>query len=486
MPHIPLLRAGRPYESLATLTLTDIASGEPVAEVSQANAGLVAKDLGSAASNRRALEARSTRELLDISRRAARLFVEETLPLGTDQQTPEDFVRQVSATTGLPRVFVRANMEKARFVMAEMETVLGGLTRGLDLDVLDAGFGTQGQRVVSYRRESDLLGAILPSNSPGVHSLWIPSIPLKTPLALKPGRQEPWTPYRIAQAYLAAGCPPQTFGFYPTDHAGAAEILVRSGRSLLFGDKATVAAWEHDPRVQIHGPGWSKVVLGPDAAQDFEPHLDLIAASIADNGGRSCINASGVWAAGRGRELADAIAARLALITARPLDDPEAALAAFPSRSAAQKLSDYIDAQLAIPGAEDVTAHHRSGPRVAEAGGCWFVLPTLIYCSDPRHPLAQAEFLLPFAAVVERPADELLTGLGATLVATCLTSDASFAQQALASTQIERLNIGTFPTSRIDWTQPHEGNLFEHLYRQRAFQAHGTGPAATTVASGGA
>jgi hypothetical protein len=36
---------------------------------------------------------------------------------------------------------------------------------------------------------------------------------------------------------------------------------------------------------------------------------------------------------------------------------------------------------------------------------------------------------------------------------------------------IDRLNLGALPTCRVVWDQPHEGNLFEHLYRQRAFQA---------------
>ena len=38
------------------------------------------------------------------------------------------------------------------------------------------------------------------------------------------------------------------------------------------------------------------------------------------------------------------------------------------------------------------------------------------------------------------------------------------------SRQVERLNLGSLPTSRVSWEQPHEGNLFTHLYRRRAFQ----------------
>ncbi|MGH7449913.1 MAG: aldehyde dehydrogenase family protein, partial [bacterium] len=59
---------------------------------------------------------------------------------------------------------------------------------------------------------------------------------------------------------------------------------------------------------------------------------------------------------------------------------------------------------------------------------------------------------------------------GSTLVATVITDDENFIREVFASPNIDRLNLGTIPTSRISWDQPHEGNLFEHLYRQRAFQ----------------
>ena len=40
----------------------------------------------------------------------------------------------------------------------------------------------------------------------------------------------------------------------------------------------------------------------------------------------------------------------------------------------------------------------------------------------------------------------------------------------IASPLIERLNLGPLPTSHVQWDQPHEGNLFEFLYRRRAIQ----------------
>ncbi len=213
-------------------------------------------------------------------------------------------------------------------------------------------------------------------------------------------------------------------------------------------------------------------MLAGGEAQTWDRHLEVMAASVADNGGRSCINASGVWTTANGREIAEALAERLARIEARPLDHPEAALAAFPSLKAAQGLSDYIDARLG-DGAEDVTAKYRPGGRVAEAGGCAYVLPTVIYCSDPDHELAHAEFLFPFVAVVEVERDELLPRMGTTLVASAITDDPELEREIFSAVNVERLNLGSMPTSQVAWDQPHEGNLFEHLYRQRSIAGPG-------------
>ena len=57
--------------------------------------------------------------------------------------------------------------------------------------------------LVSYQAQSPVLGVVLPSNSPGVHTLWLPVIPMQIGLVLKPGPQEPWTPYRMIAAFIA-------------------------------------------------------------------------------------------------------------------------------------------------------------------------------------------------------------------------------------------------------------------------------------------
>ena len=90
-------------------------------------------------------------------------------------------MKQISATTGLPHVMVRKNMMKIYGVMAEIDTVLSGLTRAMDLSILDSGYGQAGGHNVSFFPRGFNLGAVLPNNSPGVHSLWIPALVMKTP-----------------------------------------------------------------------------------------------------------------------------------------------------------------------------------------------------------------------------------------------------------------------------------------------------------------
>jgi hypothetical protein len=569
--HLPLLRAGIPYRSVDVAPLHDLASGEQIAEISQANAGLIARDLsmasmasmasvasgGSAAASaaagaRVSLAALPLGERLEICRRAADLFADGELAIGWEGETqsPADYLRDLSATTGIPRVLARANLEKLRATLAQMEDVIAGLTRGLDAGAVapeapdapapaalpsppnplnplnplprtsggrEAGVSSpagapkaHGQlrpRAASsnhFQRTTDVLGAVLPSNSPGVHGLWLPAPALGVGVALKPGREEPWTPLRLLAALAAAGCPPAALSCYFTGHAGAAEILLRAGRSLLFGDAATVRPWRGDPRVQVHGPGFSKVIFGADQLAEWPAHLELVASSILANGGRSCINASGVWlprsrvgggtggGTAAGRELAEALARRLAAVEPRPLDDPEAQLAAWPAPAAARRVSDWIDAQLAPGEAEDLTAAVRGGGRVAELGGCTFLLPTVLWVRDPGHPLAHTELLFPFCAVVEAPPARLLAQIGPTLVATALTADEEFRRELLACRDIDHLHLGPVPTWSVSFDQPHEGNLFDLLYRRRALREASLGadlrprpgPAAGSAAAG--
>jgi len=469
MLSIPILRRGQPYYSVDLARVPHIQSREPFVEVSQANAGLIRRDLRDQQISVDRLGRFSTAELVQICQKAAEHFSDSSLPLGNHHQSPEEYVQQVSATTGLPYVLVRKNMLKIRSMLSSMDHVLNGLTRGLNWEILDQRFGKFEGHDLSFYPRTQSLGAVLPNNSPGVHSLWIPSFALKIALVLKPGSAEPWTPYRIIQALIQAGAPPEAFSYYPTDHSGAGEILRTCGRGMVFGDSSTTGIWENDPRVEIHGPGFSKVIIGEDCVDNWENYLDVIVASIAENGGRSCVNASAVWAPAHTEEIADALAKRLSQIVPREPADEQALLAPFTDGNVARRISSIIDQNLGESGAQEITSKYRSGDRLVSWNNCTYLQPTIISC-DVEHPLASKEFLFPYAAVVKVDQAQIAQLLGPSLVVTAITADPKLIDQLVASPHVDRLNIGAVATNHVSWDQPHEGNLFDHLYARRAFQ----------------
>lgn len=470
MLHLPLLRKGEPYKSLDVARIPHHRSRELFVEVSQANLGLIRRDLLDQETGRRALAKFSCAELVEVCQRAARHFSEDELPLGDERQTPADYVRQVSATTGLPHVLVRRNMLKIGGVMSEMKDVLAGLTRNLDLRVLDEGFNQDEGEPLSFFPRTESLGVVLPNNSPGVHSLWIPAVPLKIPLVLKPGSSEPWTPFRVIQALIKAGAPAEAFSFYPAGHAGAGEILRRTGRGMVFGDAGSTGLWKDDSRVEVHGPGYSKIIIGEDCIDEWEKYLDVLVKSIADNGGRSCINASAIWVPSRAAQISEALAERLSGIVPREAMDEAAELAPFTDAGVAARINASIEQGLAQEGARDATARYRDGGRLVEWQNSSYLLPTVLHCEEATHPLANREFLFPFASVVEAKQESIPAALGPSLVVTAITADDELIQRLVASPDVGRLNLGAVPTTQVSWNQPHEGNLFEHLYARRAFQ----------------
>ena len=471
MLQLPVLRWGAPYTSMEVDEVVHFSTGEPIAKVSRANGGLVQRDARKAQQARTALRQIPIDDLIDRARRAGELYMDATLPIGDGTQTADEFVRAQSASTGLPERMCRANMKKNAFVLSEMRNILESLTRGLSLDVLSRGTGEERGVPISYQAQSPVLGLVLPSNSPGVHTLWMPIIPMQIGLVLKPGPQEPWTPYRMASAFAEAGIPREAISVYPGGADVGAAVLDACDRSLIFGGQPTVDRYRGNPRVQAHGPGFSKILLGDDQVDRWEEHLDMMVESIFINSGRSCINCSGIWASRHTREIADAIAQRLAAIRPLPPDHPEAALAAFTIPGAAEAISNSIDADLGAAGVTDVTAKYRDGSRLIKQGLADYLLPTIVHSASEETAIAKKEFMFPFATVVECPEAKMLEAMGPTLVCTAITGNEALRGRLLDAVHIDRLNLGPVPTSQLNWRQPHEGNIVEFLFRARAFQS---------------
>jgi acyl-CoA reductase-like NAD-dependent aldehyde dehydrogenase len=444
-------------------------TGEPIAKVSQANGGILERDMRRAHRAREILCEIPCDELISRVEKTADLFESGTLDVGDGQQTADDFVHQQSASSGLPEHMCRANMAKNAFVLRNMRQILDCLTRGLDLNIFTHGHGVEDRGVVvSYQAQTPVLGAVLPSNSPGVHTLWLPAIPLQMGLVLKPGSQEPWTVYRMVASFIEAGIPREVFGVYPGGHDVGGALLSSAPRAMIFGGQQTVEQYQGNPGVQVHGPGFSKILLGDDLVDQWEAHLDMLVESVLLNGGRSCINCSGIWASRHTKEIAQALAERLGPVEVLPPEDPNAALAAFTVPGMAKGVWGMIESDLQEAGVTNAT--DRFGPHLVEMERCAYVRPMVVHSESPDTAVAGREYMFPFVSVVQCPQDQMLRKIGPTLVCSAITRDEGFIQQLTDAVNIDRLNIGPIPTTKLNWLQPHEGNIIDFLFRSRAYQ----------------
>src|SRR6478609_6937661 len=102
MLHLPILRWGQSYDSLERDDVVHFSTGEPIAAVSRANGGLIQRDARKAQRARDALRAIPIDELIARAKTAGELYMGATLPMGDGTQSPDEFARAQSASTGLP------------------------------------------------------------------------------------------------------------------------------------------------------------------------------------------------------------------------------------------------------------------------------------------------------------------------------------------------------------------------------------------------
>ncbi len=271
---------------------------------------------------------------------------------------------------------------------------------------------------VSYQAQVPVLGLVLPSNSPGVHTLWLPVIPMQIGLVLKPGPQEPWTPYRMAEAFFQAGVPSEAISIYPGVGESAPRCSSTASAAMIFGGTATVERYSGNPRVQVHGPGFTKILLGDDVVDNWEKYLDMMVDSVLRQqrprlhqllrrSGRPGTRARSPrrWRSGWPDRAAAA-------------GRPDASLAAFTVPGAAEAISASIEAR---PAGRRRDRRHREvsrGSSRRQGRRCDYLRPTVMHCDSPDAAIAKKEYMFPFVTVVECPQEKMLEAIGPTLVCT--------------------------------------------------------------------
>lgn len=470
MRRIPCIRRGEAYYSVDQMNLIKNSGFASNLSISVVNSGLIRKDILSNKKIIKKIRNVTSRELIHYCKSAADIFKNGTINFGDFVQNSDEFVKDLCELSHLPISLCESNINKIYFGLKNIEKLLAGLMRHLPFEFLDQGEGFINQAQISYHPVADNLGVVLPNNSPGVNTLWLPAIPLKTPVYLRPGSDEPLTPFRIMAALIQVGCPKELFNFYPSEHDGSREITNLTDRSMLFGDRKTVEKYKHNSSVQVHGPGYSKIYIGADFIDQWESFLPMIEDSMISNSGRSCINASTLVVPKYAKEIAKALSLSLQKYTVLHRHDAASKLAPFKNKKMAEWIDEKINDELKQPGAIDITRDFYGTNRFVDLEGDSYLLPTVIYCSDLNHSLAFSEFMFPFMSIVEIDADQIEKYLDHSLVLTAVTKDENLLQRIKRIRNISRLNFGSIPTCEVDWTQPHEGNLFEFLYERRSYQ----------------
>ncbi len=218
---IPLLRAGKIYESLDHADIVDPARGVVVARLSQANTALIRREV-EALALAAPLADFGAGTLAEMCKKAATIYANDALPVdgqGNNLST-EAWIQLQSRTTGLPENLCRRTVQRLSAALAATPEIVEGLTRRLPAAAWDrnlSGVSKGRGPLVSYHSVARHLGVVLPNNSPAVNALWLPAIAFKVPVAIKPGSQDPWTAWRLIQALVRAGVP-ESVGMKLTGH----------------------------------------------------------------------------------------------------------------------------------------------------------------------------------------------------------------------------------------------------------------------------
>ncbi|MDO8530256.1 MAG: aldehyde dehydrogenase family protein [bacterium] len=468
--HIPALCFGPEYHSLTRHPVVDLGSGEELASLGLVLENRIAADClqkGLLKAAFATLQSIPVRERIAMCVEAAAIFESGILDGGGELQTPGDYIKLLARTSGLSYVLARANTTRICAALRSTEAIMNGLSRGLPLDIYDTGLGQQGGATVRLNPRIEALGCCMPNNSPGVQVIWLVALAFGIPVLIRPGSSEPFTPYRLIQAFVKAGFPKEVFGYYPCDHDAANRIPELTRGAIVFGSNDTVKRWANHPLVQVHGSGFSKLIVGEDRIDDWESLIPEIAYNVWANSGRSCFAVSRIMVPRYGKVIAEAIAKEFGKIVPRPLDHPKALLSAMAMPSAAELVNSTIEAGLKQGGAFDVSASYREGNRLVKFEGRTYLQPTVIHCDSNTHPLANEEFLFPFTAVIEASNDQAFAQMGSTLALAVYTNDDKLKARARRS-KVSLVSINT-ATSRLDRMQPHEENLFELLYHRLSY-----------------
>lgn len=391
---------------------------------------------------------------------AARVFATATIA-GLDF---EAYVAAASRISGLP---IAVNRAGARGVA---DAVAGAFAAVRPARPVGAATDWREERArrggAMWVRRGEALAVHAAGNGPGVHGLWPQALALGYRVAVRPSRREPLTAHRLVNALRQAGFRNEDAAYLPTGHGGADELIRAADVAVVYGGQDVVDKYAADPRVVVHGPGRTKILITAD--RDWRDHLDVVVESIANLGGMACVNTTAVLYEGDPAPLAAAIAERLAAIEPLPGADERAILPTQPLAKA-HALASHLAAKAAgttpLLGADQV---------VARVGDGYAALRPAVHLLDGPGSGRLTDTLnteLPFPCVWVSPWSHGagVAPLRHSLVVTAITGDDALIDTLLGEPTVSNVYRGAHPTFHGAPEIPHDGFLADVLMRNKGF-----------------
>lgn len=475
---IPLIRGGSTYRTVSTEHIPFLGDEQPL-QLSITPHIILSKSIQQTKVNGyQKLHATPIAQIIEIFKEASKIFVKK-VPLTEDLAlSAEQYSKCVTSTTGMPISFVQNALEMLAYSMRHVDHILEAMSPSGELTVYDTLSCRRGGLKFGWVPRGRNLGVIVPSNHPGVNSIWISALAMKYPVVVKPSLTEPFTPHRIISSLFEASLPDDSCHFLPLSHTLVSNLLNECDLSIIFGSAQTVAAYRDHARIKPYGPGESKIIVDANYIDSFGQTklVDLITDSMMFDGGRSCINASTVLIYGENSTaFADEIARTVAEnvfheCVLHPLNKL-AKIPAFLNPKVAQAINQFITSTLNGTG-EDLTYELRKTSRLVAKDELTYLLPTVIKITETENRLLGTEFPFPFITVYGmEDVEQLKKGIGNALVLAMVTEDLSLIQEMLTLPNVGKVYVGDL-TCAISAAEPHEGLLSDFLFQKKAYRSY--------------
>lgn len=449
LPQLEALGHRGAYRAERRTTVSDV-TGAPVAELSLVPRLYVQRCIDSL----RAASPMSADARAQALIRAGRTFRSETIA----GMSPNQYEHAVCRVSGLPISVVRAATHAVAASACEAPATTQHARPEFAVNDWRDPLTRSGRAV--WTRRGEVFAVHAAGNHPGVHAIWLEALALGYRVAVRPSTREPLTPHRLVSALRIAGFADDQVALLPTDHNVADEIIASADLAMVYGGDDVMRKYAGSSKVLAQGPGRSKVLL---ASSDWERHLDTIVASVADQGGTACINASAVFVRGDPAPVARAIAERLAAIPSLPPEDERAVLPVQPLE-AARAIESLLMKQA------QGTRAWLGGNGIVDAlpkGGA-VLRPAVFQTERADAPQARVELGFPCVWVAPWTETDGLGPLRDTLVLTAITDDEALIARLVDEPSISNVYTGACPTCRIQPGVPHDRYLAEFLMRTKA------------------